>query len=274
MARFSGRDAWAKGRAFLSGKAAGHAILLIGIGIVAPIVLQFLVAGRVSGLSSRGMVAGAEVDRLADGSGVAFAGHLLQLVSYFASWRFGLDARATPGGAAVFGLLAALVAAIGSVVVLMVFGMAGALLPQPGIVIVVAIVMMALLALFCPFVAALLAAGGGTLLALVLIFGAVTGAGFAPAALGGSGFAVALFIPAAGLLLWLTARVGCVTCLMADRKRLNPLPGLAESWRLTGGEQRRVMRYLALVSLGAALALFVIAASSISPRRWYLATTP
>ncbi len=262
MDRFSGRDAWAKGVAFLSGKAAGHAILLIGIGIVAPIGLQYLAAGRVSGLISRAMVPGSEVDRFADGGGVAIAGYLLQLVSFFASWRLGLEEREATGGAAVFGLLAGLVAAVGAFGVLVVFGVAGALLFPPGLVIVVAIVMMVLYALFCPFLAALLAAGAAMLMALSLILGAVTGTGFAPAALGGSGFTGALFILAAGLLLWLTVRFGCVTCLMADRKRLNPFALLAESWRLTGAEQMRVMRYLALVSLGAALAFLLIAAAA------------
>jgi hypothetical protein len=250
--------AWSKGVRFLSGKAAGHAILLIGLGVAVPLLLQLLIVGRPIAFMNPPAAGGAAAAQAAAaGSAVAvatFIAYAFQLVSYFGSWRLGLARHESLGRAAGFGLLAGLIVVIGSGAALTALS-AGLmqLAPAAGIV-VAAIGFLLLFATFYTLLAALVAVTATLVLVLAMAFGAATGqVGLAATLVGGSGFVVVILIVVAGLLVWLAARLSCTACVMADRRGLNPFAGIAESWRLTWEEQWRIMGYLALIGLVAAL---------------------
>lgn len=259
MEDFSLRGAWSKGFAFFSWNIRGHVILLVGLGIALPVALQLLVIGEVTGWMS-GPVPGMAAQDLPV-LVATLGGYLLQLVSYFGSWRLGLGERGSVAGSALYGLVAGLAVAIGVGACLIVFALAINPLPQHGVpvpaILLGAIVFPIVFALIYTAMAALVAVGVLLVLVTAMLLGMASGQmGLAATMVGGSGLVVVMLILLAALMLWLAARFSCATCVMADRRSVNMFGAIAASWRLTWEEQWRIMGYLALIGFGLALIIF------------------
>lgn len=266
MNGFSMAGAWSFGWRFVASRAVGHAAILIGIGILAPLLLEYafvrggvaapgpaiLSQGRIEVLAARGPVLI-----------VMVAGYLLQTASYFASWRLGFDAGRSLAGAILYGFGAGLLAAVVVTVVATVAMRAMVALWTPDGVILGALIglipLSAVAALFYTTVSALVAAGVSLLLILAMAFGTATGQiGLAATLVGGRGDLVVVVLVISWVLLWLAARLSCTAAVMADRRSFNPIAAARISWRLTWDEQWAILRYLALI--GFALAVVVLGA--------------
>lgn len=259
------RSAWSLGYGFVARRAAGHAVVLIGLGILAPFLLQYAIAGDAGAMIS----AAAPVDweALASSRQLMAAltiGYVLQIGSYFASWRLGLGdgrplARALPYGLAA-GLLAVAVVAL---VATPAISFAARLWTPENVLLgalIALIPLSAVAALFYTTMAALGAALVALLLIAAMAFGTATGqVGMAATLLGGRGDLVVLVLVMCGVLLWLAARLSCTAALMAERGSFNLFAAARDSWRLTWEEQWAILRYLALV--GFALAVMVLGAA-------------
>lgn len=221
MNRISISQAWSYATSFFSGQGANHAIALIGVGIVIPLILQFALGGGAAMTDPMAFAAA--------GGGAAMGGmmillslinYVLQTGSYFASWRIGLTNGAEPvGQALVYGFIASLPVLALSIVLL----------------IVLVILMM-------------------------LIFGSAIMAGFTgatpdPAALASRGALALVMIPLLFLFfVWLAARFCCSGPIMADQRSYNIISALGESWRMTAVSQWKIFGYFILLGI----ALFVI----------------
>lgn len=264
MRTFSMGQAWSHGFRFFAGRWGAHAIALAGLGLLLPLALEYAVAG--GELSTRS-IAGLGLDGLGDGAAavaVLLAGYLLQTASYFASWRLGQRGDATLGGAILYGLLAALLA----IVLLALIGVLASFVARTfwtSSVAFLAILLFLLpllvaAALFYTLPTVLLAAIVSLGLALAMIFGSVTGQmGMAATMTGGSGGVTVLLLVLGMVTIWIAARLSCATVWMAERRSLNPVAAVRESWRLTLDEQWAITRYLALIGFGFALLLAALA---------------
>lgn len=255
MNEFSLVGAWSLGYRFVTERPVQYAILLIGMGLLVPAALQI----------GFGLLAGQSpfdepnVNATRDGL-IALAGLLLgysaQSGALFATLRLGFAERETFRGALAFGLLAGLIAtgivAALLVVAVMMAGLSGA----PGIALFVLLAtlvpVIVAIATYSPLLAAFAGAGIALVLTLTMIFGATTGNIGLAATLagGGSGFIVVMLLLLSVVLLWLGARLSCVTAIMADHKRLNLFAAMRMSWDLTMEGQWRITLYLALIGLG------------------------
>jgi len=214
-------QAWSYAISFFSGQAANHAIALIGVGILVPLVLQLLLGG---GAAMSDPMSFASGGGLAAMGGLALllslVNYVLQTGSYFASWRIGLTNGAEPlGSALAFGFVAALPTLLVLVVVILVLG-------------VIAFVVFG--SAFAPMLmggqpSAAAAAGGGLLMLLLMLL---------------------FFL----FLIWLGARFCCAGPVMADKRTFNILTGLGESWRMTAASQWKIFGYFLLIGL----AFFVV----------------
>lgn len=222
MNRISISQAWAYATSFFNGQMAGHAIILIGVGIVIPFVLQFALTGGAM-VDTTAMARGG-ADMIAAMGGMmiltSLISYILQNGSYFASWRLGLTGgQENIGGALSYGVVAALPYLLLTIVVVVVLGIIG----------------------FLMF---------GSALAPMLMGGKPSEA----AAMGMVGM-MFLTVPSFLVLaLWLAARLCCTGPVMADRRSYNILSALGESWRLTAASQWKIMGYFVLL----AVALFVV----------------
>ena len=271
MNSFSMRSAWSLGCRFVAQRALGHAVILIGIGILAPFLLQYAIAGgpaETSGptpllISQSGPGAG-----LGTPSIIALAlGYVLQTASYFASWRLGFGGDRPLAGALLYGLVAGLlaVAVIAGVGILatMVARWAGFSGTPFLAMLTVLIPLIMVFALFYTMLAALFAAAVSLMLVLAMVFGMATGQlGLAATLVGGSGGIAVLFLVLSGVLMWLAARLSCATSVMADRKSFNPIAAIRESWRLTWDEQWAILRYLALIGFALAVVILGVAVAA------------
>jgi hypothetical protein len=272
MDTFSMRGAWAFGFRLFAHRPWLHALVLIGLGIVLPFALQFALAGDVLGMTSPAMLG---QNRLTDGAGAGamrtialLLTYVLQLVSYFMSWRLGFGRERPLGGTIVFGLLASLLAmavfaVIGAPAIWGAQAAAASGIPFLGLLAAL-IPLVTVFAMFYTLPAAMMATIASIILALSMIFSAVTGnVGMAATLIGGgSGAVVVLFLVMSVALMWLATRFSCTTSVMADWKTYNLLAALRESWRLTLEDQWIIMRYLVLVAF--ALALVIIAGAVIA----------
>lgn len=259
------RTAWSLGWTLIGRRAIVHAVLLIGLGIVLPLIPQFAVAGGPVGgagpasLGQAGQAFGATGDAIL-GALVALS-WLLQTISYFASWRIGL-AGAPVGGALLYGLAASLVAFLFAALVLTpaalaAFQAGSAEAPVLGFLILL-IPMLMVFALFYTLLTTLAAAGISLMLIVAMMVGTATGnVGLAATLVGGSGAVAVLLLVISAITIWLAARLSCTTALMAERRSLNLIGAMRESWRLTWDEQWAITRYLALI--GFAIALLLVA---------------
>ena len=222
MNRISISQAWSHATGFFSGQGVNHAIVLIGLGIVVPLVLQFVVGGGAMldpmALSGGGMAALGGLALL-----ITLINYILQTGSYFASWRIGLTNGSEPlGGAIGYGLVAALPVLALSIVVVIVLGL-------------IAFVLF------------------GSAFAPMLMGGQPS-----ESAMASSGLIMLLFIPVfLVLLLWLAARFCCMGPIMADRRSFNVLTGLGESWRMTAASQWKIFGYFLLMVI-ALIVIFMI----------------
>lgn len=212
MNKISISQAWSYATSFFAGQGANHAIALIGVGIVVPLILQFALGGGAMMADPMSMAAGGG---LAAMGGLmillSLINYILQTGSYFASWRIGLSNGSEPlGSALAYGMVAALPTLLLGIVVVVVLALIGfvvfgsALAPvmmggQPG------------------------AGMGGLMLLLMLLF--------------------FLFV------LWLAARFCCTGPVMADQRTYNILTGLGESWRMTAASQLKIFAYFILIGV-------------------------
>jgi hypothetical protein len=263
MNEFSFGGAWSKGVGLFSGSAAGHALILIGLGIVAPFALQMVAVGSWSGFMNPALLGGDGFGNFAS-LGTIFglaviAGYVLQIGSYFGSWRLGLGAGENVAAAAIYGLIVALLLVVGFMLVL---GLLGFLAMQGSTIlgtILVALAFMLLIMTLYTVMAILFIVGMFLMLVLTMIFGAAMGqAGVAAAFFGGgSGAVVVVFLVILAVLLWLTARLSCTASVLASRRGFNLFGAMAESFRLTVEDQIKITGYLALIGLVLSIIAFV-----------------
>lgn len=211
MNRFSIGQAWSYATSFFAGQGANHAIALIGVGIVAPLVIQFALGGGAMMADPMSLAAGG----MAAMGGLAILtsliNYILQMGSYFASWRMGLSNGSEPLGSALgFGFVAAL----------------------PTLLVMIAVVLVIVLIGVFVF--------GGALMPLAM--GGQPGAGTSAVLL--------LLMPLFFLfLVWLAARFCCTGPVMADRRTFNVLTGLGESWSMTAASQWKIFGYFILLGI-------------------------
>jgi hypothetical protein len=269
MEGFRFGKAWSLGYALVTRKALYHAILLIGLAVLGPMVLQFAMLGTLVGSTNPALIGTAGGVGAGQAYGVAFLaatllGYLLQTTSYFGSLRVSLGRETSLGRALLYGLLAAIMAIVIVFVAIFVGAATFAqMMARPGLMFVLGVLAAApvLLAtsLFYTLMSAMIAVGVAALLLLMMAVGAATGnIGMAATMVGGSG-AVAVMLVALSLVwIWLAARLSCTASIMAERKSYNLIAAIRESWQLTWEEQWGIVRYLALLGLG--LILFLSAA--------------
>ena len=267
MQVFGIRRAWLFGCRFIAGRAGLHAIVLIGLGVVVPLILQYGILGELVGSGNPGLLRGGTL-----GSGIAAGpavlavmalSYVLQAASYFTSWRVGLGGDRSLAASLRYGLTAGLLA----IALIVLIGGVAALAARPfrggadflGLIIVL-IPLSAAFALFYTVAAALIATAVSLILSLAIVFGAATGnVALAATMVGGSGAVVVLLLVASGVMLWVAARSSCATSIMARDKSLNPISAIRESWQLTWDDQWPIFRYLAWVSVVIGLLILVVA---------------
>ncbi|HEX8061698.1 MAG TPA: hypothetical protein VF535_00620 [Allosphingosinicella sp.] len=270
MRQFNLGSAWSKGTEFISRHAANQAIILIGMGILAPAILQFAVGGGVTGMNpmmmgQNALGAGASVAALAGTMIlVMIVSYVLQMGSYFSSWRIGLANGETLGGAIIYGIICAVLALLLFFLLVMAVVILAGLATQSGTAVAILAMLVAIPALIVTaalysVIMATVAVALILMLLIALAFGASMGASNPALAMAGQGtIAVLIGLAIAVLLFWLTARFSCTTSVMADRKSFNLFAGLAESWRLTGPNQLRIMAYLALLGILLCVVILVL----------------
>ncbi len=226
MNRISISEAWSYATGFFSGQAVQHAIVLIGVGIAAPLILQLLLGGGATMFDPAAMAensAGLIAAMGATGVLLGIVNYVLQTGSYFASWRIGLTNGGEPVGAALgYGMIASLPVLLLAVVVVLLLGIIG----------------------FLFFGSALttLASGGEP----------------SSSALMGIGLAFFLIAPLFLLfLVWLAARLCCTGPYMADQRSYNVLAALGASWRMTVASQWKIFAYFILLGV-ALIVIFMI----------------
>jgi hypothetical protein len=226
MNRISISQAWAYATSFFGDQHGNHAIALIGVGIAVPTILQVLLGGGAA--MDPAMLASGAASMAALGGTVFLLGliaFILQMGSYFASWRLGLaPGQDTVGSALGYGLVAALPVLLVTIGFVIVFGLAIGVL------------------------------FGGAMLPM-LMGGNMSEAG-AVGSVGMAFLALPLFF---AFFLWLSARFCVMGPIMAAARSFNPLPALAESWRMTASSQWKLMGYFFLLVIVAMILGMVLA---------------
>lgn len=226
MNRISISEAWSYATGFFSGQAAQHAIVLIGVGIAAPLILQLLLGDGATMFDPAAMAensAGLVAAMGATGVLLGIVNYVLQTGSYFASWRIGLTNGGDSVGAALgYGMIASLPVLLLAVVVVLLLGIIG----------------------FLFFGSALttLASGGE------------------PSSSAWIGIYLAFFLIGPLFLLflvWLAARLCCTGPYMADQRSYNVLAALGASWRMTAASQWKIFAYFVLLGV-ALIVIFMI----------------
>lgn len=270
MEPFSIVGAWRDGYQFLTRNFLFQFLILVLIGIAAPLGVQYALIGAPIDATSSPIAGGPAMMQLAGVPVVLLVialSHMLQAGSFFGALRVGYGRESSPIGAIAFGLAAGFVAmviiAIGYAVAL--FGARA--IASPGTLELAAIVLIVPLllvySLFFISQAIMAAATIISTLVFLFIYGAINGyPELAAMAFGGSGLLTVLMLIMSLLLFWLAARFSCVTALMAERQSLNALAAIRDSWEMTADEQGAIFRYLvlvgfciALLALGATLAI-------------------
>lgn len=266
MTQFSIGGAWSKGIGFFSNEAAGHAAILIGLGIVVPAILQFLLFGGPAGMANPAMMSQNVFATMAyAGAALLVAtlvNYVLQTGSYFASWRLGLGRDGNVAGAILYGLIAAagVVAIFMGLVVVGGLIISGALSGgSPIATIVLLLLLLVPLTVLFAALMALMCVAMTLLLLLVIAFGSMAGTTDPALAMAGGNPALLIVLALLLLLLWLTARLSCTGAAMADRGGFNLFGAMARSWRLTGDGQWRIMAYLALLGVLLCVVVFIFA---------------
>lgn len=226
MNRISISQAWSYATSFFSGQGVNHAIALIGVGIIIPLILQFALGGGAALTDPMSFASGGGV--MAMGGSMILLGlanYILQTGSFFASWRIGLTHGREPVGAALaYGLIAAL----------------------PTLLLLIAVVLILVLIAFVLFGSAFTSLAGGNP---------------DPRTAAGAGVFVLLMIPVFFLFCaWLAGRLSCTGPIMADRRSYNILSGMADSWRMTGASQWKLLGYFVLLFIAAMVISMILGA--------------
>jgi hypothetical protein len=266
MKQFSLGNAWSSGVAFVSRDAMNMAIIIIGMGVIAPTILQYALIGGSMGTMNPAMMGQAA----AMGGGAALAGafllamllsYLLQFGSYFGAWRLGFGPGESIGGAVVYGLICAVLLMVAFIVLIIVMALvaqAGA----PGILLATLLVGIPLLIIFAAVYTVIVAAFAMVMFLVLLVmlaFGSSLGnMNPALALTGGGALGMLIGLALVALMFFLAVRFSCTVCVMADRKTFNLLTGLTESWRLTASSQGRIAAYLALLGVILCVGFFVV----------------
>lgn len=261
---FSIAGAWSLGLGFFTRHWLAMTALLVGLGLVLPLALQYGLVGGPIETVNLGRVGPDPygnswlVDRPAV-IAVLLAGYLGQAASYFASWRLGFG---TPlGRALLYGLLAGLlaIAIAGAARTIGQYGSELIATPDTWLLAVLAF----LLPLAVPFAlffvtqTVMVSAVVLLVLAFLMIVGAATGSLEAAATMvGGDGAIAVVLLVLSGFMFWLASRLSCATPWMAAQGSLNVWAAAKESWRMTLDDQTAIARYLLLI--GVVMALVVI----------------
>lgn len=250
MNRFSIGQAWSCATGFFGGHAANHAIALIGIGIVIPLALQWIIIGNPMAnalnpamMADPSMLAGMGMGILI----MSLLSYILQFGSYFASWRLGLGPNASDlGGGLRFGVIAALVLVgllLGTLIVagLIAYAISPWLaLPFILLLLLCFVIMYPALFGFMALIFLLLTAFGSFALnSMAPMLGGSSGAG--------GGLGLLIIVVMAVLLLWLAARLCCTAPSMADREEYLPFEAMKRSWAMTSEGQWRIAGYFLLI---------------------------
>jgi hypothetical protein len=270
MDEFSWGQAWSLGFILMKRRLLQQAILLIGVGIVLPLALQYSILGIAVGRMSPQALAQSETSSVAALGAMVIAvlvlSYILQIGSYFGSSRLALRPNESLGAALLFGLFAGVVVLIALGVLGFVTIWIGQAIALPGIALLVilalSIPLMALFGAIYTVPSALIAVGLSAMLVIAIVIGAITGeVGLAATMVGGSGSVTVMLLVMSAVLLWLAARLSCTTALMAEHGTLNIVSAMRESWRLTWDEQWSIMRYLALIGFGLTVLIFCMVAA-------------
>jgi hypothetical protein len=215
MNKISISQAWAYATSFFSDQHSHHAIALIGVGVAVPVLLNLLLGGAAA--MDPAMMASGAASMAAVGSTmflVGILGFVLQMGSYFASWRMGLvPGQESVGSALGYGLVAALPVLLVTIAFVLVFGV-------------------------------ILAVLFGSAMIPAFMGGGMPSDGAAMGSIGLMVLAVPVFLAA---MLWLSARFCVMGPVMAASRSFNPLTGLGESWRMTAASQWKIMGYFVLL---------------------------
>lgn len=249
MNRFSIGQAWSSATSFFSGHAANHAIALIGIGIVIPLALQWIIVGNpMSNALNPAMMADPTM-MASMGIGllvVSLLSYVLQFGSYFTSWRLGLGSNADDlAGGLRFGLVAALVLVGMLIVTLIVAGLL-AYAVSPWLALPFILIMLLYFVVMYPALFGFMM----ILFILIGVFGSYALSGMAPMMGGnsaGGGIGIIIMILIGFALLWLAARLSCTAPSMADRQEYLPFEAMKRSWAMTSEGQWRIIGYFLLI---------------------------
>jgi hypothetical protein len=261
MTIFGFAGAWPLGFRLFAGRLGAHLVILAGIGVIVPLGLRIVAAHILGDPDVAALDGGSAFAAGGFAIAAAIAGYALQAGSFFASWRLGLGAAPSLGGAVGYGLGAGLLVMVAVGILAVILGAAvTALATIPGFAVLVGLVLLVPLVALCAVLNAVFVAAAalalGLLLSVTMVLGTATGnTGLAATLVGGSGLVVVALIVACGLALWLAARFCCAGPLMAERRSLNPIAAARASWALTIDEQGRIMAYLAVLGLGFAILL-------------------
>lgn len=261
MNEFTMGGAWSHGYQFVARGTAMHLVILLLIGIVAPVALQ--VAANGAPFDASPMTSGPAILRAAGAPVfllVVGLAHVLQAGSFFASLRFGFTGAEASGGAVGYGLAAGFIAAlvIAAGYLIATFGVQ-AIAPTQNLELAALILILPLVLVYSLFFIGQAILGAASLLlmfAYMFVVGAINGYPGALFMFFGSAGVTLIMILLSGLLFWLAARFSCVTAVMAERGSPNVFEAIGESWRLTSDAQWAITRYITLVAFG--LAILVI----------------
>jgi hypothetical protein len=248
MNRFSIGQAWSHATGFFSGHAANHAIALIGIGIVIPLALQWIIVGNPMAnalnpamMADPSMMAGMGMGILV----VSLLSYVLQFGSYFASWRLGLGSNASDlAGGLRFGGIAALVLVGLLLGTLIVAGLLAYAI-SPWVAVPFILLLLLCFVIMYPALFGFLA----LIFVLLAVFGSFALSSMAPMMGGGAGggLGILIMVLVAVLLLWLAARLCCTAPSMADREEYLPFEAMKRSWAMTSEGQWRIAGYFLLI---------------------------
>lgn len=267
MRQFSFGGACSQGLRFFSPQAVNHAIILLGLGVVAPYAVQYLLAGGPTPLANPAMIGGSALDPNAI-SGIAgiiliamLAAYVCNFGAMFGSLRLGLGGGETLPGAVIYGVITAILVAVAMFLILggaVFLGIrSGGAATSVVLVMIIIAAFLLFFAVLYPVFVAIMCLFGALALLLVLATGASLPGADAAAQLNLGG-GVFIMLAVTLIIFWLTARLSCTTAAMAQRGTYNPLTGMAESWRLTAANQWRILGYLSLLGLLMLIVLFVI----------------
>jgi len=255
--------AWSAGLRFFAPRLALHLLILILFGVVLPLAVQFVLIGAAN--EGGGALPGQSTSAASGPARgiIQLGAYFLQLASYFASWRLGFASGTRMASAALFGVLASLLATgvfalIGAPAFFVMRAALSSGIPFLGLLIGLTMLVL-VMAIFYTLPAAVLSTIAAIVLVLSMGLSAITGnVGMAATWIGGgSGAVVVMYLVLSVILLWLTTRLSCTTSVMADWKSYNLIAAIRESWRLTLEDQWAIMRYLLLIAFAFAVLIIV-----------------